>query len=88
MLTENNFQKTGVSEQIFMFGFLQVLCRKEQGLLYGLSEDTILNSGYVTFIIGCFVSEFVCVCVCGRGWLRNLSCSKTVCVYHKLIKKS
>jgi hypothetical protein len=73
-----------------MFGFLQVLCRKEQSLLYDLSEDTILNSGYVTFIIGCFVSEFasVCVCVCGRGWLRDLSGLKAVCVYQKLIKKS
>jgi hypothetical protein len=44
-----------------MFGFLQVLCRKEQSPLYGLSEDTIRNSGYVTFVICCFGSEFVYV---------------------------
>jgi hypothetical protein len=30
-----------MSEQIFMFGFLQVLCREEQSVLYGLSKDTI-----------------------------------------------
>jgi hypothetical protein len=34
-----------MSEQMFMFGFLRILCRKEQSLLYGLSEDTIHNSG-------------------------------------------
>jgi hypothetical protein len=56
-----------MSEQIFMFGFLQVLCRKEQLLLYGLSEDTIHISGYVTFITCCFVSEFVSVCECVAG---------------------
>jgi hypothetical protein len=55
-----------------MFGFLQVLCRKDQSLLFGLSEDTIHNSEYVRFIICCLVSEFVsvfvCECVAGDGY--------------------
>ena len=51
-----------------MFGFLQVLCRKEPNVLCGLSEDTIHNSGYVTFIICYFVSDFVFVCVTGGGY--------------------
>jgi hypothetical protein len=47
-----------------MFGFLQVVCRKEQSVLRGLSEDINHNAGYVSLIKCCFVSECMCVCVC------------------------
>jgi hypothetical protein len=64
VLTENNFTKMGdmfgMPAQIFMFLFLQVLCRKEQTVLYGLSENTFHSSGYVLLVICCIVSEFVC----------------------------
>ena len=50
-----------------MFGFLQVVCRKEQSVLRGLSEDINHNAGYVSLIKCCFVSECMCVCVPGGG---------------------